>query len=721
MIVSITNIFRMCAIATFAVAAVSTSSAPPRAKVVPFTQTFYGQLRSDPYHWMESGSAALTEYLDQQSSYTRSVIAANPGRARVIRAIRKVNAEAASATTTSGVVRIGSRVFYLQTLANGNDPSLIARSDRITGAKVVINAASLPKGRVIGWFEPSPRGTKIAYGLSASSEAVVIHVCDANGAHDTVQAIDAAVIPDVTWRDERAFYYSTVREGAKNRTETSYLHVVGAKAGTDEPIAGFGARGPMGSSTVRSLFVTYAVLGRDAVLAMPQREPSPHVSAFVAPFTRATRADGPWQRLFGEADRVVKVAIGGRYLYGLSDNGDARRTIDIRDRLSGAHVRTIRPLGDGYRNDIFANRTGVYVAERVGASMRLDHFDLEGRPLGKVALPRANVILALQGDPTADRFEIETASFNDPGRWYEIAGLHATVRDTHISPLVPASYATIRYDDSMATSADGTKIPYTVIYKAGTRKDGRRPTLAIAYGAYGYDVEPPVPPFVAATLELGIVVVLVHARGGGEFGEPWHLAGKGPTKQHTIDDFVAGAQAAIDDGWTSHAKLAGDGGSAGGIAIGGAITQHPDFFAAAISEVGFNDMVDLENMPNGPGNVPEFGSVKTRNGFRDLLAMSAYDHITPAPYPATILTTGLADRRTAPWQVAKMAARLAASTTSGKPILLRTDSQGHGVIRAESEQNEESADLDTFILWQLGEPGFSLSGSTPGAKTARKT
>ncbi len=669
---------------------------------------------------MEGGGADLADYLDRQSFYTRSVLAANPGRPRVLRAIREVDALAASATTTSGAVRAGSRVLYLQTLPGGNDPSLLARDDGSMRAKVIVNAASLPKARVIGWFEPSPRGTKIAYGLSASSEAVVIHVCDAKGAHDTVQAIDASVIPDVTWRDEHAFYYSTVREGVTNRTETSYLHTVGSKLGTDAPIAGFGADGPMGSRTVRSLFVTYSVLGRDAVLAMPQREPTPHVSAFVAPFSRATRANGPWRRIFGEADKVVRVAIGGRYLYGLSDNGDARRSIDIRDRLSGARVRTIPPEGEGFRNDIFANRSGLYVAKRIGADMRLEHFDLEGRRLGEVALPHANVILPMQGDPATNRLEIETASFDDPGRWYEITGPRATVREALISPRLPASYASIRYQDSMATSADGTKVPYTVIYKAGVPKDGRRPALVVGYGAYGYDIEPPVPPFYTSAIELGIVVVLVHARGGGEFGEPWHLAGKGPTKQHSIDDFVAGAQAAIDDGWTSHAKMAGIGASAGGIVIGGAITQHPELFAVAISQVGFNDMVDLENMPNGPGNVPEFGTVKTQDGFRDLLAMSAYDHIKPAAYPATMLTTGLADRRTAPWQVAKMAARLQATTTSGRPILLRTDSQGHGVIRDVSAQDEESADLDTFILWQTREPGFSSTSSRTGRSYVEK-
>lgn len=125
-----------------------------------------------------------------------------------------------------------------------------------------------------------------------------------------------------------------------------------------------------------------------------------------------------------------------------------------------------------------------------------------------------------------------------------------------------------------------------------------------------------------------------------------------------------------------------------------------------VSEVGFNDMVDYENMPNGPINVPEFGSVKTPAGFRGLLAMSAYDHVAPAAYPATILTTELSDQRNTQWEVAKMAARLQAATTSGKPVLLRGDTQGHGNILDASAQIEEYADVWTFMLWQLGERAF---------------
>ncbi len=684
---------------------VAAPSAPPPAPVTPYAQTFYGTPRSDPYHWMESGGPDLASFIQGQSAYTQTLLSTNPGRPSVVHALKDAYDQSSKATTTSGVVRVGSKLFYLQSLPGSSDPSLQVLADG-RPARVLINAKSLPKDHVISWFEPSPHGTKIAYGVTASSENVDIHVCDADGSHDSSQSIDRSVISDVTWHDERTFYYSNLTETATNRTEASFLHTVGAARGTDAPIAGFGVDGPMGSKTSRDLFTTYSVIGGDAVVAMPQHDVTPHKAVFVAPYAKAMRASGPWRQLFTESDLVVQVAFAGRYAFALSDLGDPRRTIIVRDRKSGALIRTIPPTDGGFRTDIFGNLTGIYVAERIGAKVRLEHLDSSGNVLGAVALPDANAVMPLSGKPNAETFAVETSSWRDPAHWYEIDGNRAAVHDLRVNAPVPPLYAHVRYEDALATSADGTKVPYTVVYAEGTPKDGRRPTLVIGYGAYGYDIEPPMPPYAAALLELGVVVEIAHVRGGGELGEPWHLAGKGATKQHTIDDFIACARAVQIDGWTSPAMLAGNGGSAGGITIGGAITQHPELFAVAVSEVGFNDMVDYENMPNGPGNVPEFGSVKTPDGFKNLLAMSAYDHVVPAPYPATILTTGLADQRNAPWQVAKMAARLQAATTSGKPILLRADTQGHGLILDASAQVEEYADVWTFMLWQLGEPAF---------------
>jgi prolyl oligopeptidase len=200
-----------------------------------------------------------------------------------------------------------------------------------------------------------------------------------------------------------------------------------------------------------------------------------------------------------------------------------------------------------------------------------------------------------------------------------------------------------------------------------------------------------------------------HVRGGGEYGEEWHLAGKGLTKPNTWRDFIACAEYLIDKKYTSPARLGGFGGSAGGILIGRAITDRPDLFGAAVIRVGMLDTLRSETTANGAPNIPEFGSTKTEEGFKALYAMSAYHHIKDrTPYPAVLLDIGMNDPRVDPWESGKMAARLQAATSSGKPILLRVDyAGGHGGIGGTEQQHQENlADFFSFLLGQLGASGF---------------
>jgi len=197
-------------------------------------------------------------------------------------------------------------------------------------------------------------------------------------------------------------------------------------------------------------------------------------------------------------------------------------------------------------------------------------------------------------------------------------------------------------------------------------------------------------------------------RGGGEYGEEWHLGGKGDTKPNTWLDFIACAQYLIDKKYSSSARLAGTGASAGGILIGRAITEKPDLFGAAVIDVGLLDTIRFETSANGETNIPELGTVKDENGFKNLYTMSAYAHVKDQiAYPAVLLTTGSNDPRVDPWMPGKMTARLQAATSSGKPILLRVDyGGGHGGGSGEAQRQEALADRFSFLLWQFGIPEF---------------
>ena len=234
------------------------------------------------------------------------------------------------------------------------------------------------------------------------------------------------------------------------------------------------------------------------------------------------------------------------------------------------------------------------------------------------------------------------------------------------------------------------------------------------YGSYGITLDPAFVPHFIPWLERGGVWGIAHVRGGDEYGEDWHNAGRKLTKQNTIGDMIACAEFLVKEKYTSAQHLAAQGGSAGGITVGGALTQRPDLFAAILDDVGVSDALRSETTSNGPPNVPEFGSVKTEDGFKGLFAMDAYVHVKDGtPYPAVMLTTGVNDPRVDSWQAGKMTARLQAATSSGKPILLRVDyDAGHGFGSGRAQRNQLVADELSFALWQFGDPEFQTTRVT---------
>ena len=239
--------------------------------------------------------------------------------------------------------------------------------------------------------------------------------------------------------------------------------------------------------------------------------------------------------------------------------------------------------------------------------------------------------------------------------------------------------------------------------------DGSHPTLVSGYGGYGHIMSVQFNPMRLAWLERGGVLAFAHVRGGGEFGKEWHHAGQKQTKPNTWKDFIACCEYLVQKGYTKPAKLAGQGGSAGGILIGRSITARPDLFAAAIVSVGCEDMLRMETTTNGVPNIAEFGSTQSPEGFKSLLEMSSLHQVKDGTkYPAVLLTHGINDPRVEPWMSAKMTARLQTASTSNKPILFRVDYEaGHGMGSTKAQDQQQLTDGWAFLLWQMGEADFT--------------
>jgi prolyl oligopeptidase len=240
--------------------------------------------------------------------------------------------------------------------------------------------------------------------------------------------------------------------------------------------------------------------------------------------------------------------------------------------------------------------------------------------------------------------------------------------------------------------------------KKGTKRDGSNPVLLTGYGGYGVSLQPRLYESSRVWLDAGGIYAVANLRGGGEFGEAWHLGGNLTKKQAVFDDMIAVAQHLVERGYTRPERLAAIGGSNGGLLMGAILTQRPELFRAIVAAVGLYDMLRVELTPNGAFNVTEFGTVKDRAQFEALFAYSPYHRVKDGTaYPAVLLTSGENDGRVDPYESRKMAARLQAASSSARPVLLRISMDtGHGQGTPLKTRVEEEADIYAFLMAQLG-------------------
>jgi prolyl oligopeptidase len=302
-----------------------------------------------------------------------------------------------------------------------------------------------------------------------------------------------------------------------------------------------------------------------------------------------------------------------------------------------------------------------------------------------------------------DEILFDDQSFVEPPAWYRTGPSGRPAR-TGLHQPPPVDFSDVEVSRELAVSKDGTKVPVDVMRRRGTPRNGENPTLLSGYGGYSISERPAYNAMRKAWLEQGGVWAVAGLRGGAEFGDDWHQAGKLLRKQNVFDDFAAAARQLVASRWTRPNRLAIEGWSNGGLLMGVSFTQHPELFGAVIAHVGIYDMLRWERSSNGAFNVTEFGSVEDPAQFRYLFAYSPYHHVVDGKaYPPVLFLTGANDPRVDPMHSRKMAARLQAATGGKTPVLLRTSaSSGHGIGSSLDEKIGETLDVYAFLFDRLG-------------------
>ena len=694
----------------------------PANTIQPVIDDYHGVPVVDGFRWLEQADDPnVKTWTAAQNRRTRTYLDALADRAGV--EARLVALFGQVTPSYSGLVSRPGRLFALKfqppnqqrllvTLTSADDPD----SEQVVCDPNVLE----PHGQVaMDWFVPSPDGKLVAVCLSEyGSEQGSLHFYHTRTGEALPDRVTQVQFPtgsgSAAWApDGKSVFYTRYPHPGEMPPEDHpfyqqiYQHHLGTPESAD--------RYSIGRDFPR-IARTALETSRDGrwLLASVANGDGGEYAHFVRGLGDGEVAE--WRQFSRFDDGIKEVAFGcdGTTLY-LRSVKDAPRGEILRLPLDGsaalADATVIVPESDSVIEAFVPTASYLYVAELVGGPSRVRRLDLSGkhgRELAVAANSGVSNLVALADRADDDRLLFRQSSFTEPDAMYlyDPAADHGAgaVGKTALVDTAPVDFSDIEVVREFAVSKDGTRVPINILMRKGTHLDGNNPTLLYAYGGYGHCMRPQFNFTQRLWFDRGGIHVVANIRGGGEFGEDWHLNGNLTKKQNVFDDFAACARHLIDRGYTRPARLAVEGRSNGGLLMGAFLTQHPDLARAVVAHVGIYDMLRVELDPNGVCNIPEFGTVKDPAQFHALHAYSPYHRVVDGTsYPAVLLLAGEHDGRVNPANSRKMTARLQVANSSDNPILVRLSSDsGHGMGTALAERIAQLADVLAFLFEQLG-------------------
>ena len=694
-----------------ALSAQQQSSSPsityPVPKKVDTVTNYFGVTIPDPFRWMEDiETPEVADWVKAENAITLPYLASLPGR-DVFQT--RLTALYNYARTGLPAWR-GGRWFYTKNSGLQRQNVWYARRT-LDGPETLIldpNVLSPDGSIALSGFAPSPDGKLLAYGQSeGGSDWITYYVRNLATGKNLPDTVRWVKFSGASWtRDGKGFFYSRYPEPAADKqikvkleNQTLYYHRVGTPQSQDVKIY---ARPDAPTWYIfsgiedsgRYLFIaTSKGTDRNELYVADMGDPRhPNVTAPIKPIVTGHDANYAW----------MGVANGKIYML-VDKDAPNRKIVALPASNPGpSGWQTVVPEGDMPIENatLVAGRIGVLSLQDVASVIRL--YSLDGKLERTLPMPGYGSASTLIG--RLDRPEIfyVFASPTSPPTVYRYDA--ATNASKPFNPprltFDPTKLTTERV---FYTSKDGTRVPMFITHRTDMPKDGSNPTMLYAYGGFAISSRPTFNPAIIAWVEQGGVYALANIRGGGEYGERWHEAGKFERKQNVFDDFIAAAQYLINEKYTSASHLAINGASNGGLLVGAAMTQRPDLFAAALPQVGVMDMLRYDRFSAGAGWAVEYGSSSDSTAFKYLRAYSPLQNIHAGTcYPATLVTTADHDDRVVPSHSFKFTATLQGAQSCDKPVLIRVETQGSHGYRPLDKRIQEQADLWAFAAQHTG-------------------
>lgn len=685
---------------------------PKPAPIEPVTETLFGQKVTDNYRYMEKLGPETISWMKAEGAPTRSLMNAIAAHAALG---KRVAAFTGSFGFIQGYASYGGRAFYEERVPGSDNFDLIVKDAK--GARKIVDIAAIRaahggKPFAINWFLASPDGAKVAVGVSeGGSEDASMTVYDAASGKEIAGPIDRARFGATSWtNDARALYFLRLKKMAPGEAELKKYDDVTAQywdlKSAPVPVAGHGVSKNAAFDAREFPAVSLAPGSKTALLVSINGVQNER-KLWTGPAAAASDPAAQWKPLADRNDDVTGADILGDEIFLLSHR-DAP-TFKVLEVKAGAPLSSATVLvpakPDRVIEDIHAAADGLYVLARKGAYSELLRVPAGKTGIEEIALPARGHIGAVFSDPREPGIAMEISSWAVPPTEYRYDPKTKRFTDLKLGVRGDIDPAKFTVSDLEAKAHDGVMVPLSLIQPKGAKTP--QIVLIEAYGSYGISELADFSSRRAAAMKEGISYGICHVRGGGEKGEAWRLGGKDANKHNTWQDLIACGEDLIARGIATKDKLFIIGGSAGGITMGRALTERPDLFAGVIDIVPAANTLRAEFSPNGPPNIPEFGTVTNEQGFKNLYAMDSIQHVKKgAAYPAVMISTGLNDPRVSPWEPAKFAAALQASG-SPDPVLLRIDEEaGHGIGSTKTQTDKLAADWIAFIFWRAGEPGW---------------
>ncbi len=673
---------------------------PPKADKIAKNLEMHGDVRDDSYYWLnDRENAEVIDYLERENDYYDKMTAHTDGFKDDLFEEMKSRIKEDDAS----VPYFYNGYYYITRYETGQDYPIYSRKKGSLDAEeeILFNVNDMAKGHSyfnMNGLNVSPDNKWVAYGVdTVSRRKYTIHIKNLE-TNEILKETIPLTTGGSTWANDSKTLFYTKKDEQTLRSNQIFRHIKGTPAASDKLI--FTEEDEtFGTYIYKTKSEKYLVIGSYSTLTsefqiLDANKPNGDFKVF-QPRTRGLEYSISH---FGDQFYIV-TNLNNATNFKLMKTSESKTTMED-------WVEVIPHRDDVYLEDIDIFKEYLVVSERENGLNKIhiqrwdgtEDYYLPFESETYTASPTQNI----EFDTKILRY-----AYNSLGTPASIIDFNMETREKEVkkqTEVLGGNFDPANYEEKRvwATAADGTKIPVSMIYRKGMKKDGSNPLLQYGYGSYGATMDPYFSSVRLSLLDRGFIYAIAHVRGGQYLGRQWYENGKLLTKKNTFTDFIDVSKFLIAEGYTSPDHLYAQGGSAGGLLMGAVVNMAPELYNGVIAAVPFVDVVTTmldDSIPLTTGEYDEWGNPNEKEYYDYMKSYSPYDNVSAQEYPNMFVTTGLHDSQVQYWEPAKWVAKLREMKTGDNILLLHTNMEaGHGGASGRFEGLKEVAKNYAFFL-----------------------